>query len=201
MVFLALLILHDKIETPSSYTSLHSPLLCQPLPNLSSSYTPHTALSALALALYALLLVLHAYRLYATRLYTFSALLITTNIFELIGYAFRLQSSPPPVGDPYSVINFVVSYFFIVVAPVFLSAAIYTTLTTFIAMIGEASAPLELSRRTILATFITADVVSKLPRSLLSSRPTKSPFHSGMHNHPSRRRCAHRRRRIPPQKP
>ncbi len=126
------------------------------------SYTPHTALSALALALYALLLLLHIYRLFTTRLYVFSSLLLTTIVFELVGYVFRLRSSPPPVGDPYSVINFVVSYFFIVVAPVFLSAGIYTTLTSLIALLGEGVSPLGLKRRSIIAVFVTADVFSTI---------------------------------------
>ncbi|KAI4166916.1 MAG: hypothetical protein LQ343_007653 [Gyalolechia ehrenbergii] len=138
-------------------------------PIIIYGYTPHLALSALAVALFGLLLVLHSYRLYTIRLYAFSILLVFTTFCEIIGYAFRMRSSPPPVGNPYNVINFIVQYFFIVCAPVFLSAAIYTTLTSFIgAMSGENSAaahqisPLGLSKKTILTIFITCDVVATI---------------------------------------
>ena len=126
------------------------------------SYTPTLALSALALALYAILLAAHAYRYYLHRLTAFSILLIVTCLFEIVGYAFRLRSSPPPVGNPYAVINFIIQYFFIVVAPVFLSAAIYTTITSLIALMGQGLSPLGLSRKTIIAVFVTADVLATI---------------------------------------
>ena len=106
--------------------------------------------------------MLHSLRLYHHRLWPFSTLLLITTVFEIIGYAFRLQSSPPPAGDPYSVINFVVQYFFIVVAPVFLSAGIYTVLTDLIAALGQRMSPLGLNRKTILATFVVSDVVATI---------------------------------------
>lgn len=77
---------------------------------------------------------------------------------ELIGYAFRLRSSPPPTGDPYDVVSFVVQYFFIVVAPVFLSAALYTTLTSLIAVLGPRLSPFGLGEKTILWGFVVCDV-------------------------------------------
>ncbi len=79
-----------------------------------------------------------------------------------MGYAFRLQSSPPPVGNPYKVINFVIQYFFIVVAPVFLSAAIYTTLTSLIDVLGQGLSPYGLSKKFILWFFITSDVIATI---------------------------------------
>lgn len=54
----------------------------------------------------------------------------------------------------------IIQYFFIVVAPVFLSAAIYTTLTSLIALLGSSLSPLGLPRKTIIAVFVTADVVA-----------------------------------------
>ncbi|KAL8784574.1 MAG: hypothetical protein Q9195_008999 [Heterodermia aff. obscurata] len=131
----------------------------QDAPIIIYGYTPHPALSALALTLYAVLLLLHTSRLYLHRLYPFSTLLLLTTICELVGYAFRLRSSPPPLGDPYNVLNFVIQYFFIVVAPVFLSAAIYTTLTSLIAY-TSLPPPLNLSRKLILAVFIVADIIA-----------------------------------------
>ncbi|KAL9045917.1 MAG: hypothetical protein Q9214_001129 [Letrouitia sp. 1 TL-2023] len=158
-------------------------------PIIIYGYTPTLALSALALALYGLLLMLHAFRLYLHRLLAFSILLLTTTIFEIVGYAFRLRSSPPPTGDPYNTINFVVQYFFIVVAPVFLSAGIYTTLTSLIAALSRGNhnhntstsntltdhasarektnnnnnlSPLSLPRRLIISLFVTCDVLSTI---------------------------------------
>lgn len=121
-------------------------------------YTPHISLSALAVALFSILLIFHCFRLYTTRLYAFSILIIFTTLCEIIGYTFRLRSSPPPIGDPYNVINFVVQYFFIVCAPVFLSAAIYTTLTSLITIHGL----LGLSKKKILTIFITSDVIATI---------------------------------------
>ncbi|KAL8840184.1 MAG: hypothetical protein Q9176_004032 [Flavoplaca citrina] len=138
-------------------------------PIIIYGYTPTLALSILALILFTLLLLFHTYRFSTTRLYAFSTLLIFTTLCEIVGYIFRLRSSPPPVGNPYGVINFVVQYFFIVTAPVFLSAAIYTTLTSFIAALSEDSrdgvkrlSPFGLSKKTILGIFITADVVATI---------------------------------------
>ncbi|KAI4146703.1 MAG: hypothetical protein L6R39_003364 [Caloplaca ligustica] len=138
-------------------------------PIIIYGYTPHISLSALAIALFAILLALHGYRLYVTRLYAFSILLLFGTLCEIIGYAFRLRSSPPPTGNPYDVISFIVQYFFIVCAPVFLSAGIYTTLTSFVGALSgnnEAEArkisPLGLAKRTILAIFIPSDVIATI---------------------------------------
>ena len=156
--------------------------------NRESSYTPTLALSVLAIVLYAILFILHVYRTYAHRLWAFSSLLLLTCAFEVVGYGSRLKSSPPPVGDPYLVIPFIIQYFFIVVGPVFLSAGLYTILTSMIyhlspppqagATGGEESAtaptttsppskqktltPFNLSRRAILLIFITADILATI---------------------------------------
>jgi RTA1 like protein len=53
---------------------------------------------------------------------------------------------------------FVVQYFFIVVAPVFFSAASYTITTVMINRMGRAYAPLP--ERIVLAIFITCDIVA-----------------------------------------
>ncbi|KAL8676846.1 MAG: hypothetical protein Q9186_006673 [Xanthomendoza sp. 1 TL-2023] len=137
-------------------------------PIIIYGYTPNLALAVLAIVLFLLLLLFHIFRLYTTRLYAFSILLIFTTLCEIVGYIFRLRSSPPPVGNPYAVINFIVQYFFIVCAPVFLSAAIYTTLTSFIGVLsrpdnadgGRKLSPLGLSKKTILGIFITSDVIA-----------------------------------------
>ena len=74
---------------------------------------------------------------------------------EVVGYILRCLSSQK---DPYSVSYFVVQYFFIVVAPVFFSAAIYTLITVMINRVGREYAPL--APKAILWLFITSDVVA-----------------------------------------
>jgi RTA1 like protein len=74
---------------------------------------------------------------------------------EVVGYIFRCLSSQQ---DPYSVPFFVVQYFFIVVAPVFFSAAIYTIITIMINRVGREYAPLP--PKVILWIFITCDVIA-----------------------------------------
>jgi RTA1 like protein len=76
---------------------------------------------------------------------------------EVVGYAFRLLSSQV---NPYSVINFVVQYFFIVVAPIFFSAAIYTVLTVFINRTRREYAPLP--PKLILWIFISCDIIATI---------------------------------------
>lgn len=81
---------------------------------------------------------------------------------EVVGYIFRSLSSRK---DPYSVINFVVQYFFIVVAPVFISASIYVCLSK---LIGWAAAEGGFDTRSrawlrpklILWGFVACDVVA-----------------------------------------
>lgn len=76
---------------------------------------------------------------------------------EVVGYVFRLLSSRV---NPYSVLNFVIQYFFIVVAPIFFSAAIYTVLTVFINRTKREYAPLP--PKVILWVFIGCDVVATI---------------------------------------
>jgi len=73
---------------------------------------------------------------------------------EVVGYTFRILSSQ---RDPYNIIFFVVQYFFIVVAPVFFSAAIYIVLSKLIHVTRQHS---PIPPKLILWLFITCDVVS-----------------------------------------
>lgn len=76
---------------------------------------------------------------------------------EIVGYAFRYLSSQV---DPYSVIYFVVQYFFIVVAPVLFSASIYTILSKMIKKLGRQYSPIP--PKAILWTFITCDIIATI---------------------------------------
>ena len=74
---------------------------------------------------------------------------------EIVGYAFRILASQV---DPYSVINFVIQYFFIVVAPVFFSAAIYAIISVMVNRVGREYAPLP--PKAILWIFISCDIIA-----------------------------------------
>jgi hypothetical protein len=76
---------------------------------------------------------------------------------EIIGYIMRALSSKK---DPYSIPYFVVQYFFIVVAPVFFSAAIYVLLSKMIQRVGREYSPVP--PKLILWTFVTCDVVATI---------------------------------------
>lgn len=76
---------------------------------------------------------------------------------EIVGYTLRLLSSQQ---NPYSVPYFVVQYFFIVVAPVLFSAAIYTIVSVMINIYGRQFAPLP--PKAVLGIFITCDVVATI---------------------------------------
>ena len=76
---------------------------------------------------------------------------------EVVGCIFRLLSSQ---DDPYSVPWFVVQYFFIVVAPVFFSAAIYAIVSVLINTYGREFSPMP--PKVVLGVFITCDVVATI---------------------------------------
>lgn len=67
--------------------------------------------------------------------------------------------------DPYRVNYFVIQYFFIVVAPVFFAAAIYTILSVLINVVGRQYTPI-LRPKWILWIFITCDVVATIVQML-----------------------------------
>lgn len=143
-------------------------------------YTPSLALCVVAIVLFALGTIVHLLQVIRHRAWTF--LLVTfACLLETIGYAFRTLSSR---NDPYNVIWFVVQYFLIVVAPVFISAGIYFSITGLVAWAdtvqvnvdgagGAAAAAANndqdenknrrrwwLSRKLILWGFIAADVLT-----------------------------------------
>jgi hypothetical protein len=74
---------------------------------------------------------------------------------EILGYIFRSFSAHV---NPYSVLSFVLQYFFIVTAPVFLSAGIYAILSILISRTGAQYSVL--SAKAILWIFITSDAVT-----------------------------------------
>ncbi|OCK84848.1 RTA1-domain-containing protein, partial [Lepidopterella palustris CBS 459.81] len=119
-------------------------------------YTPSLALGILGAVLFGISGIIHGWPLFKYRTWYFSTVLIGI-IMEVVGYLFRILSNRI---DPYRVTYFVVQYFFIVVAPVFFSAAIYTVLSVLIKFVGRLYAPV--APRLILIVFITCDVVATI---------------------------------------
>ena len=137
------------------------------LPISRKSYTPSFALCIVAIVLFAVSTIVHLFQVSRYRVWNF--MLITfACLLETIGYVFRTLSSR---NDPYNVIWFVVQYFLIVVAPVFISAGIYFSTNGLIAW--AATLRLHdtaenkrqrwwLSPKLILWGFITADVLTTI---------------------------------------
>ena len=108
----------------------------------------------LGVVLFTLSTMAHAGQLFRYRTWYFVPMLVGC-VMEIVGYVFRILSSQL---DPYNIVFFVVQYFFIVVAPVFFSAAIYATLSIMINAVGRQYAPLP--PKLILWLFVACDVVA-----------------------------------------
>ncbi|PIA95143.1 hypotheticalsprotein [Cercospora beticola] len=119
-------------------------------------YTPALAVGVLGVVLFFIAAVAHLYLLIRHRTWYFTPMLVGT-IMEIVGYTFRLLSSQQ---NPYSVPYFVIQYFFIVVAPVLFSAAIYTIVSVMINIYGREFAPLP--PKAVLGIFITCDIVATI---------------------------------------
>ncbi|KAL3425696.1 Sphingoid long-chain base transporter RSB1-like protein 7 [Phlyctema vagabunda] len=125
-------------------------------------YTPSFALCIIAIVLFAICFIVHAIQVWIYKTWSFSPLTFAC-LMEVIGYAFRSLSSRK---NPYNVIYFVVQYFLVVTAPVFISASIYVCLTKLIhwASSHDSLPNVSIFRKPkwILWIFITADVLSTI---------------------------------------
>ncbi|KAF3002419.1 hypothetical protein E8E13_003513 [Curvularia kusanoi] len=121
-------------------------------------YTPNFALCVLALVLFSILGLAHGWQLSKYRTWYFSTTMIGI-VFEIIGYIARTLSAK---RDPYRVAYFVIQYFFVVVAPVFFAAAIYTVLSVLIRATPDGPRHAPLRPKLILWIFITCDVVATI---------------------------------------
>ncbi|GAB7335242.1 hypothetical protein MBLNU13_g07656t1 [Cladosporium sp. NU13] len=119
-------------------------------------YTPSLAVGVLGVVLFAIALAAHLFLLLRRRTWYFSTVVVGTAM-EIVGYAFRILSSQQ---NPYSVPWFVVQYFFIVVAPVFFSAAIYSLVSVMISIYGREYAPMP--PKLVLWVFIVCDVAATI---------------------------------------
>ena len=124
-------------------------------PIIIYGYTPRLSVAAFAAAWFLVLLLVHLVFTVRARAWWF----ITTPIglvLEIVGYIARSLSAKK---DPYNLLFFILNYFFIVTAPVFLAASIYAVLSVLLKRLGRSNL-LVISPKVILYFFITCDVVS-----------------------------------------
>lgn len=125
-------------------------------PIIIYGYTPSTALAAFAAVWFFLLALGHTIQTIKFRTWWWVPTSVGL-IFEVIGYISRSLSAKK---DPYHLIYFVLNYFFIVTAPVFLAAGIYTILSALINQLGRKYS--FFPPRFILAFFITSDAIATI---------------------------------------
>lgn len=144
--FFPLLVFH--VQCPFIYSSSYPSA-----PIIIYGYTPSYTLALVAAVLFGLSLLIHSFQVARYRAWYFVTVPLTC-LLELLGYVFRTFSAHK---DPYNVLHFVLQYFFIVTAPVFLSAGIYAILSILVNRVGRKYSPLP--PRAILGIFITSDSV------------------------------------------
>ncbi|KAI1859885.1 uncharacterized protein JN550_011804 [Neoarthrinium moseri] len=121
-------------------------------------YTPAFSLAIFAAAWFALFLVVHLSQAIRHRSWYFITFPVGL-LFEVIGYIARSLSAKK---DPYNLIYFIIQYFFIVTAPVFLAAGVYTILSAVIARVESGRRYAFLSPKAIIWFFVVSDVISTI---------------------------------------
>ncbi|GAA6059727.1 hypothetical protein JCM10212_000255 [Sporobolomyces blumeae] len=123
-------------------------------------YVPSLALPVVALVTFALALSGHVARaVKAKRTRTFHWLIAAACLLELVGYASRLYSHK----RPFVVVGFVVQYFFIVVAPVAVQAALYLALSAAVKRLSdEGKGLLGFNPKWMVIGMIVADTVTTI---------------------------------------
>jgi hypothetical protein len=119
-------------------------------------YTPSFALAAFAVVFFTVAFILHTFQLVRTRSWYFTSIAVAL-LLEVVGYVARSLSAKV---SPYNILYFVLQYFFIVTAPVLISAGIYAVLSVLVTRTGRQYSPLP--PKWVLGIFITADVVATL---------------------------------------
>ena len=125
------------------------------------SYTPSFVLCILAIVLFTTSFVAHFLQLVRYKAWYFTPLTLAC-VLETIGYIFRSLSAKE---NPYDIIWFVVQYFMIVVAPVFISASIYVCINKLINWAKSLGAVVDswwFAPRVVLWGFITVDVLTTI---------------------------------------
>lgn len=115
----------------------------------------------MAIILFAIGFVVHLLQLVRYKVWVFTPLALAC-LLETVGYIFRSLSSK---NDPYDIIWFVVQYFMIVVAPVFISAGIYICINRLIPWAKSNGHDVDrwwLAPAPILWGFLSVDVVTTI---------------------------------------
>ncbi|KPM38258.1 hypothetical protein AK830_g8316 [Neonectria ditissima] len=123
-------------------------------PIIIYGYTPAFSLAVFAAAWFLIFLLVHLAQTIRHRSWYFITFPIGL-LLEVLGYIARTLSAKK---DPYHLLYFILNYFFIVTAPVFLTAGIYTILSALIPRLGRRYS--FLPPRAILWFFITSDVIA-----------------------------------------
>ncbi|KAF4470517.1 chitinase [Fusarium albosuccineum] len=123
-------------------------------PVIIYGYTPAFSLAVFAVVWFALFFVVHLVQTIRFRSWYFITFPIGL-LFEIVGYIARSLSAKK---DPYHLLYFILNYFFIVTAPVFLAAGVYTILSALIPRLGRRYS--FLPPKAILWFFITSDVIA-----------------------------------------
>lgn len=118
------------------------------------SYVPSFALCIAAIVLFTAAVPIHLLLIVKHRSWYFVSFLAGL-VLEVAGYVPRALSSKV---DPYSSTFFVLQYFFIVIAPLGFSAALYAVLSVAISRVGRQYAPIP--PLLILGAFVAADVAA-----------------------------------------
>ncbi|KAF5240479.1 hypothetical protein FAUST_4373 [Fusarium austroamericanum] len=123
-------------------------------PIIIYGYTPAFSLAVFAAAWFALFMIVHLFQTIRFRSWYFITFPVGL-LFEIVGYIARSLSAKK---DPYHLLYFILNYFFVVTAPVFLAAGVYTILSALIPRLGRrySLAP----PKFILWFFITSDVIA-----------------------------------------
>ncbi|KAL7937228.1 RTA1 domain-containing protein [Trichoderma chlorosporum] len=141
------------------------------VPIIIYGYTPNFSLAVFAAVWFSLMLVIHLAQTVRYRSWWFVPFSVGL-LFEIVGYIARSLSAKK---DPYNLIFFILNYFFIVTAPVFLAAGIYTILSALISRLGSKYS--FLSPKVIMWFFVLSDVVSTITQvagaALIGSRTSK----------------------------
>ena len=123
-------------------------------PIIIYGYTPSLALAAVAAVWFFLLTALHTMQTIRYKSWWWTPVSVGLT-FEIVGYVARSLSAKK---DSYNLIFFILNYFFIVTAPVFLAAGVYTTLWVLINRLGRKYSVLP--PKAVLWFFISSDIVA-----------------------------------------
>ncbi|CAH0005468.1 unnamed protein product [Clonostachys byssicola] len=125
-------------------------------PVIIYGYTPKLSIALFAAIWFLLLFIVHLAQCIRHRSWWFITFPVGL-VFEIVGYVARSLSAKV---SPYNLIYFILQYFFIVTAPVFLAAGIYTILSALISRLVRQYS--FLPPKFILWFFITSDVIATI---------------------------------------